>query len=419
MTTARSDIEWYLARDGQQYGPLSDAEMRKFVELGHLKPTDLLWRQGFADWRPATSVFPEPAAPAPRPSPPPEPMHRVPDSDFGAHHRTGSGYRPAARDHAETARARTGSSRTLPAEPEPPLSDPLADDEFEPHSRRPRWRRRLAVVLGLIAVLGGGGWYAASHLDDLPLPSMLLWTVSDGAELAPPPLEALRAPPFQGVAETEQATDRAWQQSALWQVLKENFPEWYQERLKEAVQLKSEGKPEAEIARTLASGIVTLRRRYAKEALAASPAALRALASTFVANLKHLTEHNVEACFGFISQGETNPQVLQLMNDPDHLQHLQLQMTSVFEAVSDGRRSPQTHLPPRRSDYDALTQALKKRGWSDADLQLFSDPKQLARAQPQVVCKMVQDWFGAQLGMKDRGVQVRLLVESLRPVVAG
>ena len=32
---------------------------------------------------------------------------------------------------------------------------------------------------------------------------------------------------------------------------------------------------------------------------------------------------------------------------------------------------------------------------------------------------MVQDWFAAQLGIKDRGVQVRLLVESLRPVVAG
>jgi hypothetical protein len=26
-------IKWYLARDGQQYGPLSDAEMRKFRDL--------------------------------------------------------------------------------------------------------------------------------------------------------------------------------------------------------------------------------------------------------------------------------------------------------------------------------------------------------------------------------------------------
>ena len=28
------DIDWYLARDGQQFGPLSDVEMRKFNELG-------------------------------------------------------------------------------------------------------------------------------------------------------------------------------------------------------------------------------------------------------------------------------------------------------------------------------------------------------------------------------------------------
>ena len=50
-------IQWYLARDGQQYGPLTDVEMQKFNELGHLKSTDLVWRKGFADWRPAGAVF--------------------------------------------------------------------------------------------------------------------------------------------------------------------------------------------------------------------------------------------------------------------------------------------------------------------------------------------------------------------------
>ena len=50
-------IDWYLARDGQQFGPLSDAEMRKFNSLGHLRWTDLLWRKGFSDWRPAGEVF--------------------------------------------------------------------------------------------------------------------------------------------------------------------------------------------------------------------------------------------------------------------------------------------------------------------------------------------------------------------------
>jgi GYF domain 2 len=50
-------IEWYLARDGQQYGPLSDAELRKFRELGHLMPSDFVWRKGFANSIPADTVF--------------------------------------------------------------------------------------------------------------------------------------------------------------------------------------------------------------------------------------------------------------------------------------------------------------------------------------------------------------------------
>jgi hypothetical protein len=59
MVGTAPQIEWYLARSGQQYGPLSDAEMRKFVELGHLRPTDLVWRQGLPDWRPGPVEFPE------------------------------------------------------------------------------------------------------------------------------------------------------------------------------------------------------------------------------------------------------------------------------------------------------------------------------------------------------------------------
>ena len=51
------ELEWYLARNGQQYGPLSDIEMRKFNDLGHLQGSDLVWRKGFPDWRPAGEVF--------------------------------------------------------------------------------------------------------------------------------------------------------------------------------------------------------------------------------------------------------------------------------------------------------------------------------------------------------------------------
>ncbi|MBO0740779.1 MAG: DUF4339 domain-containing protein, partial [Hyphomicrobiaceae bacterium] len=77
MSPPAAQTQWYLARDGQQYGPLSEAELGRFVDLGHLQPTDLLWREGFPDWRPAMVVFPPrasaagrtgPAAPQARPS---------------------------------------------------------------------------------------------------------------------------------------------------------------------------------------------------------------------------------------------------------------------------------------------------------------------------------------------------------------
>ena len=83
MTGQQADnIQWYIAREGKQHGPLSDAEMRTFVAQGHLKPTDLIWRPGFADWRPAPAVFPFQQA-EPAPAAPPRPttqQGRAPDS---------------------------------------------------------------------------------------------------------------------------------------------------------------------------------------------------------------------------------------------------------------------------------------------------------------------------------------------------
>jgi len=63
---------WYIARDGQQHGPVTDGEFRKLLELGHLKPTDYVWHEGAPDWMPAAQVMdlaPAVARPAPRPEP--------------------------------------------------------------------------------------------------------------------------------------------------------------------------------------------------------------------------------------------------------------------------------------------------------------------------------------------------------------
>ncbi len=67
MSDNESEVTWYIAREGQQHGPLSDAEMRLFVAGGHLRQNDLVWKPGFTDWRPAAEVFPPQAAPPPAP----------------------------------------------------------------------------------------------------------------------------------------------------------------------------------------------------------------------------------------------------------------------------------------------------------------------------------------------------------------
>ena len=107
------------------------------------------------------------------------------------------------------------------------------------------------------------------------------------------------------------------------------------------------------------------------------------------------------------------------MRSPDHTSSLQAQFKSIIEAAADGRKSPKSYRAPTREDYDVLAAQLQARGWTPVDLQTFSDAKALARATPERVCQMVQDWFSAQLSVKDEAVQIRLLVEALKPVIAG
>jgi hypothetical protein len=71
-----SDASWHYARDGVQHGPASDAEIHRLLQSGQLRPDDLLWRDGMAQWQPASRV-PEFAIAQAAPVPPPLPA-RVP-----------------------------------------------------------------------------------------------------------------------------------------------------------------------------------------------------------------------------------------------------------------------------------------------------------------------------------------------------
>jgi hypothetical protein len=50
--------KWFYARDGQRIGSVSSAELQSLAALGKLLRTDLLWKEGMADWR-SVSQFPK------------------------------------------------------------------------------------------------------------------------------------------------------------------------------------------------------------------------------------------------------------------------------------------------------------------------------------------------------------------------
>lgn len=48
--------QWYIARDGKQYGPVTDSDLAHLVQNRELLDGDYLWRQGFDNWLPAGQV---------------------------------------------------------------------------------------------------------------------------------------------------------------------------------------------------------------------------------------------------------------------------------------------------------------------------------------------------------------------------
>src|SRR5690349_4126852 len=45
-----SEGGWHLVIDGEQVGPLADADVRTKIERGEVKADTYTWKEGFADW---------------------------------------------------------------------------------------------------------------------------------------------------------------------------------------------------------------------------------------------------------------------------------------------------------------------------------------------------------------------------------
>ncbi len=69
--------QWYYTEQGQQVGPVSEADLRRYAAAGRLQPHDLVWKEGMPRWVPAEAV-PEFAFRAEEPQAPAAPSRRAP-----------------------------------------------------------------------------------------------------------------------------------------------------------------------------------------------------------------------------------------------------------------------------------------------------------------------------------------------------
>jgi hypothetical protein len=380
MSGPASQAQWYLARDGKQHGPISEAELTQFIEQGHLQPDDLVWREGFADWRPAMLVFPPRGGPAAaRPAPARHrPMARQPDMSAAARRSHGAGLDGAG-----------GERRFRPL--------------------------RVVAVLLLLAILGGGGALAylyPARLNELLAslrPSSGAMVVADRKSLEVPPLAGFRG----GTADT---IDTNLQATALWRVIKGEFPDWYKERLDEAAAFARADKDDAAIGRHMATKLRELRRQQAANGLQATQQRLKTVALAYFDSLVQLRAHSPEACHALIVGGEASPAIVALLQGTKFTPGLQAHLTAVFEAIAEGRKQVRYHIRPSRAEFQQLWDDLVKMGWTQDDMVLFNE---LHKAPPEKLCQLVHDYFKAQVDFKDPEVQMKLLIDALRPVFGG
>ena len=76
-------MEVWIGRNGERFGPYSEADIRQWLREGSLKPGELAWHAGLTDWQAAGDLFPGEAPAAgsatPMPPAPPPPQQWVAD----------------------------------------------------------------------------------------------------------------------------------------------------------------------------------------------------------------------------------------------------------------------------------------------------------------------------------------------------
>ena len=530
MPENTDQIEWYIAREGHQHGPLSQDELDKFIEFGHLKPTDLLWRAGFPEWQLASDVFqgppPDeagealPAASTPATSTPADANRGGPQETDAQRGDTAPGA-PARESRqqddprpASTAQPTAGAAPSVDADampkpksfadaweqaeqeqkaarydaqaaprpaneqmssmgsaprgpapvegPQPyrdggapgtPRQDEYDDDDYDyaDEGGQSNWLAVAATVL-ILGLIGAGGWFAYNNQDEIAAlysdvmsarqtntdditivraPETASRSAVGGRETQektgsietlkpdPMPTAASISPPRPITADDEKLDSVPILKSKAWAFAEREFPTWTSKHTESARATAANGGTPQAINSQLVNAFVAFRRDNAALALLASPQSLEAVAIAFVDNLKALTARGGQGCYAFISSGEATEQLAPVYFEPSIEEKIDAQMLAIMSAIVEAKSKPLARSPPKAEDFEQLSSALNKRGWSDADLKLFSDPDALSRAKPDVVCRLVTEWFSAQTKLADQDARDRLIAASLRPVIGG
>ena len=70
MSDRGASAQWYVARGGAQHGPVSESEIRAWLQSRHIGPDDHVWCPDFTEWKRAGEVFAQPLRPPPMPPAP-------------------------------------------------------------------------------------------------------------------------------------------------------------------------------------------------------------------------------------------------------------------------------------------------------------------------------------------------------------
>lgn len=52
----RDDCQWFIVRNGTRQGPYTSVQLQQLKATGAVEANDLIWKEGLADWCPASNV---------------------------------------------------------------------------------------------------------------------------------------------------------------------------------------------------------------------------------------------------------------------------------------------------------------------------------------------------------------------------